>query len=185
MTEENSMDVEEIAEEKQDTNIQETNAHQDGLSMIFKEPGRIAIFLISIVISLALIIIGSLYNNGAFSDENSYQSNSYQTNSNQSSSTITASGTLYANDSSSIYLTSQKKYYRFTPSSSGYYKIYSSSSLDTYVGLYNSSGSYLSSDDDSGSGLNFSLEYYFYSGSTYYFGLSSTSSGNATIYITR
>lgn len=62
-------------------------------------------------------------------------------------------------------------YYTFTPSSTGKYVIYSTSDTDTRVYLYNSSGTQLSSDDDSGDGQNFRLRYNLTAGTTYRFGV--------------
>lgn len=57
---------------------------------------------------------------------------------------------------------------KFTPTSSGYYEIYSRSSQDTYGLLYGPNGNLIASDDDSGSGANFSINEYLYAGTRYY-----------------
>ena len=69
-------------------------------------------------------------------------------------------------------------YYTFTPSSTGKYVIYSTSDTDTKVYLYNSSGTQLSSDDDSGDGQNFRLQYNLTAGTTYRFGVQYYNSSN-------
>jgi len=98
--------------------------------------------------------------------------------------TLTGNKTLYAiwnsayvvEDGYSYTLTwgsfpgDNRVYYKFTPSASGSYNIYSSGNYDTKVALLNSSGTQLASDDDSGSGYNFDLTYNnFIAGNTYYF----------------
>ena len=64
----------------------------------------------------------------------------------------------------------QVVYYSFTPSVSGYYKIYSNNnSADTYGYLYDSSYSCIESDDDDGDDNNFALkDSYLSAGYTYY-----------------
>ena len=60
-------------------------------------------------------------------------------------------------------------FYKFTPSSSGTYVFKSTvSSGDTYGYIYNSSGTQLTYNDDSGDGNNFSISYSFTGGTTYY-----------------
>ena len=98
--------------------------------------------------------------------------------------TLSSNTTLYAVwrlDSTSITADSsynatistggEMKYYTFTPSSSGKYVIYSTSTEDTRVYLYNSSGTELDSDDDDGDGNNFRLEYNLTAGTTYRYGI--------------
>ena len=60
---------------------------------------------------------------------------------------------------------------KFVPSTSGTYLFYSTGSSDTYGILYNSSGSQLTSNDDSGDGNNFLISYSLTSGTTYYIGV--------------
>ena len=62
-------------------------------------------------------------------------------------------------------------YYTFTPRTGGKYVIYSTADADTRVYLYSSSGTQLASDDDSGEGNNFRLEYNLSEGTTYRFGI--------------
>ncbi len=71
----------------------------------------------------------------------------------------------------SITVGGQEAVYTFTPTSSGTYTIYSTSTEDTRVNLYNASGTLLSSDDDGGDGYNFRLTYSFKEGVTYKFGV--------------
>ena len=90
--------------------------------------------------------------------------------------------TMSANSSYSATISSsgQYKYFRYTPSASAYYVIYSTGSADTYVHLFNSSGSQLSYNDDGGDNHNFRLEYYLNAGTEYIFGIryySSSSTG--------
>ena len=59
-------------------------------------------------------------------------------------------------------------YFRFTPTSSKSYRIYSTGSSDPKVTLYSSSEKILTSDNDSGTNYNFSVSYSFTKGITYY-----------------
>lgn len=81
------------------------------------------------------------------------------------------STTLTANSSNDAVISSggEMKYYTFTPSTSGKYVIYSTSSEDTKVYLYNLAGTELTYDDDSGENRNFRLEYEMTAGTTYQF----------------
>lgn len=76
-------------------------------------------------------------------------------------------------------------YYKFTPSITATYVFESTnSSGDTYGYLYNSSGTQITSNDDSGDGRNFRISYKLYSGTTYYFGTKFYNSGDkGTIYV--
>ena len=80
---------------------------------------------------------------------------------------------LYCNDrySSPISYGNQEYYFKFTPSQSGKYVIYSEATKDTKVYLYNSSGTLITSNDDGGEGNNFRLAYNLTAGSTYYYGI--------------
>ncbi|MCD8013552.1 MAG: leucine-rich repeat protein [Lachnospiraceae bacterium] len=68
---------------------------------------------------------------------------------------------------------STAQWFSFTPESSGTYVIYSSYSedySDSYVQLYQDNDyTYVTSNDDGGTGLNFSLSYYLVAGVTYYY----------------
>ncbi len=83
------------------------------------------------------------------------------------SSSLTANSTYNATISTG----GEMKYYTFTPSTSGKYVIYSTSSEDTRVYLYNSSGTQIDSNDDGGEGNNFRLECDLTAGTTYRFGV--------------
>ena len=58
--------------------------------------------------------------------------------------------------------------YRITPEKSGIYRFESTGTNDTYITLYSSNGSVLATNDDSGEGANFLLEYSLEQGKTYY-----------------
>lgn len=108
--------------------------------------------------------------------------------------TLSSNTTLYAswqaartvNTSSSnlanINFENQVRAYKFTPSSSGTYVFESSGSADSKIYLYNSSGTEIAKDDDSGNGNNFKLSYNLNAGSTYYLGvrLYSTETGEVS-----
>ena len=75
-------------------------------------------------------------------------------------------------------------WFRVQVSRSGTLTVYTTSSIDTYGTLQNSSGSELATDDDGGSGQNFSIEHAVNAG-TYYIqvrGYSSSATGSYTVY---
>ncbi len=80
---------------------------------------------------------------------------------------------LSANTTNSAVITvgGEEKLYTFTPATSGTYVIYSTGSADTKVYLYNASGTELDSNDDSGDGNNFRLQYNLTAGAAYTFGV--------------
>lgn len=59
-------------------------------------------------------------------------------------------------------------YYKFTVLKTKTYKIYSSNAFDSWGGLYDNNQNQLISDDDDGSGYNFSMSYQLIAGQTYY-----------------
>ncbi len=59
-------------------------------------------------------------------------------------------------------------WYKFTPSTTAYYTIYSSGSLDTFGYLYDSNENYIDDDDDNGAGLNFKMVQPLTANQTYY-----------------
>ena len=78
----------------------------------------------------------------------------------------------YDTDSTRIRIGGTMGYFRFVPSESGTYVFQSTnSSGDTYGYLYNSSGTQLSSNDDSGDGSNFKISYNLTAGNIYYYGV--------------
>lgn len=87
--------------------------------------------------------------------------------------------------------TSGYVYYSFTPSSTGNYKFYSAtnySSNDPKAILYNSNWIQLQSDDDGGSGNNFSISHTLVEGVTYYLAIGqsrydTTSGSYVTVYV--
>ena len=81
---------------------------------------------------------------------------------------------------------SNYRYYAFVPLVSGSITIYSSSSYDTYGYLFNAVKTQIASDDDSGSGTNFSITYSVTAGELYYIvacAYSTSSSCTGTIYL--
>ena len=77
----------------------------------------------------------------------------------------------------------EMEYFTFTPTESKKYVIYSVSSEDTKVYLYDAAGSTIASDDDSGDDRNFRLEYELSAGTKYTFGVKYyNSSTTGTIY---
>ena len=59
-------------------------------------------------------------------------------------------------------------WYKFTPSTTAYYTIYTVGSLDTYGYLYDSNGTEIDDSDDDGSGLNFKMVQRLTANQTYY-----------------
>ena len=96
--------------------------------------------------------------------------------------------TLGANSSVTTPITfgDQMYYYKFVPSVSGKYVIYSTGTVDTKVYLYNASASQIAYNDDANgsSNRNFSLTADLSAGSTYYYGVKyyyATSTGNISV----
>lgn len=78
-------------------------------------------------------------------------------------------------------------YLKFTPSVSGKYTFTSNSGDDTYGYLYDAAKNQLASNDDGGSGYNFSVTYDLVAGQTYYWGArfySSSKSGSFDVILT-
>ncbi|MBO4539511.1 MAG: hypothetical protein J5781_04485 [Clostridia bacterium] len=145
----------------------------DGFSVVFKEPKRLALFILSIVIALALIIAGGVLI-GTKSDEQTGAD--YGAGSSYKTITTDASETVYVNN---VY-----QYFKFVPQTSGTYSFYTVSGGDTCGQLYDSSFVVLTSDDDSGNGNNFKISRYLTSGVTYYIGVRSYgSSFSCTLYV--
>ena len=88
--------------------------------------------------------------------------------SNDMSTAITLPLSTYV--SGSIECPCAEKWYRFTASNSNasQYTIYTSGSLDTVGYLYNSNGTLITSNDDSGANMNFSITRSLTYGATYY-----------------
>lgn len=125
---------------------------------------RIIILVVTLCLSVAFILASILI---AVLSDDYYDDYYYNNNSNNNPS---VSGSLYMG-SNSIYVGSDGVYYRFSPSYSGQYIFYSSSSnssLDPKAVLYDSNWSQIDSDDDDSEGHNFSLTHNLSSGSTYY-----------------
>ena len=76
---------------------------------------------------------------------------------------------LTTTTSGNISTSGGKNYYKFTPSFTSTYVLYSNSSLDLFVTIYDSNGNQLTTNDDSGSSLDFSVVRSLLSGVTYYF----------------
>ena len=144
----------------------------DGFAVVFKEPKRLAMFILSIVIALALIIVGSILIGTRSNEENTTNSGSVETY-----DTITVDRPM------SIYVNDTYQYFKFVPQTSAQYSFYTVSSGDTYGRLYDDSFSVLLSDDDSGNNTNFKFTKYLSSGVTYYIGVKSyAGSFSATLY---
>ncbi|MBQ4069665.1 MAG: Ig-like domain-containing protein [Lachnospiraceae bacterium] len=67
-----------------------------------------------------------------------------------------------------VTLTNSETFFRFTPTVTGTYYFYSTSSYDTYGYVYSETGTRLKNDDDSGESSNFEISYEFKAGTTYY-----------------
>lgn len=96
--------------------------------------------------------------------------------------------TLHSKTSGGVDISGDVDYFKFTPTSSGTYIIYTTGSTDTKGYLYNASQTQLAySDDASISGRNFALKYNLTAGATYYIyvGAYSTYTGTYTLEITK
>lgn len=77
-------------------------------------------------------------------------------------------------------------YIKYTPCVSKTYTIQTKGSTDTYGQLYNSTGVLLSSDNDSGDGMNFKIRYFLTTGNTYYISVrhnNSSMTGSYSLYV--
>lgn len=95
---------------------------------------------------------------------------------------------ITADSSASVSITSagSSKYFRFTPTQSGTYTFYSEGSYDTYGHLLDSTGTEIATNDDGGSGSNFSITYACTAGATYYVRArmyNSSRTGSYTLYV--
>lgn len=131
---------------------------------------RLIIAIITLIISLAFIIAGSvLLAEGGSS-------------SGRSSGSLNYDETLITGSNYTA-LGSDAKVFKFVPSYTGYHRFYTNvAGLDSYATLKDSSGTTLTYNDNGGYNDNFSLSYYLYSGSTYYLEVTSYS-GSTYCYI--
>lgn len=96
--------------------------------------------------------------------------------------------TLHAQTAGAIDVSGDLDYFKFTPTVSGTYIIYTTGSTDTKGYLYNASQTQLAYNDDASiSGTNFAFQYNLTAGTTYYIqvGAYSTKTGSYTLAITR
>lgn len=137
---------------------------------------RIAILVVTIILSVALIVTGAVSSSVRAPIDGS--GDKVATFTLRTSGVNTVSVPNNGND----------VYCEINVTKSGYYKVYSSggtSSNDPRATLYDSSWRSLASNDDS-YGYDFSIRYYFSSNSTYYVGISKSSSssyGSSTLYV--
>lgn len=94
--------------------------------------------------------------------------------------------TITADSTASVSITSSgsSKYFRFVPTKSGTYKIYSTGSIDSKCTLLDASGSELTTNDDGGEGNNFSITYNCVANTAYYikaYLYSSSATGSYTL----
>ena len=142
---------------------------------------RLIILIVTLFLSVALILASILISVFSYNDN-------YYDNYNNSNNNHSVSGSLRTGNNS-IYVGSSSDgvYYSFTPSNSGRYTFYSSTSsygLDPAAVLYNSNWSQLDSDDDgAGNNRDFSLSYNLTSYETYYLKVT-THSGSGSITVT-
>ncbi len=92
----------------------------------------------------------------------------------ESAETIQANSDFNVN----IKYSNQEIMYKFMPSSSGTYVVYSTSDKDTKVTLYDSLGNIVLTDDNSGENSNFRLMQNLTVKTTYYFGIKYSNSSN-------
>lgn len=130
---------------------------------------RVAILVVTLVLSVLFAVLAAVLSDGIVGRDPNYPYG--PSNPSNPSKPSNVQGTLYTGSNSVYVGDSDGVYYRFTPSSSGTYRFYSSvnsSSYDPYATLYDSSMNTLVSNDDGGGNNNFSLSRYLYSGETYY-----------------
>ena len=117
----------------------------------------------------------------------SYQpSGSYTSNSGMTLYAIWKQDTLSSgsSDTAVVSYNEQEYVFKFTPSVSQNYVIYSTGSEDTKASLYDLSGNLIDENDDGGENTNFRLEKDLSAGSTYYYGVkyfSSSKTGNISV----
>lgn len=95
---------------------------------------------------------------------------------------------LNTNYTANISTAGSSYYFRFVANATGNHTFSSSGSLDTFGALYSSGGSLLTSNNDSGTGLNFSFTRSLVSGTTYYLVVrlsSSSSTGSFNVSVRR
>lgn len=89
-----------------------------------------------------------------------------------------------SNDTEILMYGTETLYFRFVVDVTGYYRIKSNGDVDTYGTLYDSSYTILGSNDDSGSGDNFSMYNKLTAGETYYLAVGKYDSGSAFVTLT-
>ncbi len=111
-----------------------------------------------------------------------YSSNSVATDDFADAVTLTLNQSVAVD----INISGEKEYFKFTPSTEGFFTFQSFSNTgDPYVSFYNNSQEQLSFDDDSGGSSNFRLTYHFSVGRTYYFavGCYGSGTGNYSVHL--
>lgn len=138
---------------------------------------------------------GTVYNSKTLCSYN--RSSSYRpslvinyTGSSGGGSSFSTATTLSLNTSTSVIIASAnvKRYFKYTPTTTGFFTFESSSvtSGDPYAWLYNSSQTQLLTNDDGAGYPNFRITYHLKSGQTYYFaaGCYNTGTGSYTVKLT-
>ena len=109
-------------------------------------------------------------NTGSYNVRVDYQTSSAEPDDNDCSNEMSSAINLSLNSwqGGEICCPGAEIWYKFTPSTTAYYTIYTVGSLDTYGYLYDSNGTEIDHDDDKGSGLNFKMVQRLTANQTYY-----------------
>ena len=109
-------------------------------------------------------------NTGSYNVRVDYQASSSEPDDSDCSNEMASAINLSLNSwqSGEICCPGAEIWYKFTPSTTAYYTIYTVGSLDTYGYLYDSNGTEIDHDDDDGSGLNFKMVQRLTANQTYY-----------------
>ena len=121
-------------------------------------------------------------NTGSYNVRVDYQTSSAEPDDNDCSNEMSSAINLGLNSwqGGEICCPGAEIWYKFTPSTTAYYTIYTVGSLDTYGYLYDSNGTELDHDDDDGSSLNFKMVQRLTANQTYY--IKAKAFGNNTGY---
>ena len=121
-------------------------------------------------------------NTGSFNVRVDYETPSAEPDDNDCSNEMASAINLSLNSwqSGEICCPGAEIWYKFIPSTTAYYTIYTVGSLDTYGYLYDANGTEIDHDDDDGSGLNFKIVQRLTANQTYY--IKAKAFGNNTGY---
>lgn len=127
-------------------------------------------------------------NTGSYNVRVDYQTSSAEPDDNDCSNEMSSAINLSLNSwqGGEICCPGAEIWYKFTPSTTAYYTIYTVGSLDTYGYLYDANGTEIDRDDDDGSSLNFKMVQRLTANQTYYIKAKAygSNTGNFSIAVT-